>query len=131
MVGRRDPVGTFLVSDLVQKRVAGGSQRRLPPGEGVRRSAGATLETDPFDPPDDLSCLLAAVRPNPVVEVSGEGIPAVFLGQRPYEVKEGDGVGATRDGQEDAASRREKIRPAGEMRCEAIEERGRSTLLRS
>jgi hypothetical protein len=131
VVGRRDPGGTFLVGDLVQKRVAGGPQRRLPPGEGISRSSNATLETDPFDPTGDLPCLLAAVRPKPVVEVSGEGMPAVFLGQRAYEVKEGDGVGAARDGQEDAASRREQIGPAGEMRCEAIEERGRSTLLRS
>jgi hypothetical protein len=130
VVSGGDPVCALLVGDLVQKRVAGGPQWRLPRGESVGRPADSTLETDLFGPLDDLSRLLVASRPDPVVEVGGDEVPVVFLGQRAHEVEEGDGIGAARDGQKDTASRREQMRTAGEMRCDAIEERGRSTLLR-
>ncbi len=94
MVGGRDPVYALLLGDLVQKGVAGGSQLRLPRGQGMGRSANSTLEAERFGPVDDLPRLLVASRPDPVVEVSGEGAPVVFLGQRAYEVEEGDGIGA-------------------------------------
>jgi hypothetical protein len=102
----------------------------LPRRQGIGRSADATFEAERFGPVDDLSRFLVAPGPEPVVEVSGEEAPAVVLCQRASEAEEGDGIGAARDGQEDAASRREQLGTAGEMRCEAIEERGRSRLLR-